>query len=320
MKIILTSLIILSLVLVSFTPYSQNPTTNAPIASVEYLDKQPPVEKKANKKKKRRRNRKNYQLRQQKKQQDNNNKEKLPITFFILAGLLFIGFVAWAIYFFPLLASGSLAASAGCLAPVITFILGFLGIFFSLIILAGVVIFTIFAIIILNRNNLKKSGKANSASSGREAIETDDFAKLQIYDKAYKELPNLAPETLDKYVNTKDSIVELKYERSKLDATEAQGRMKDKIEGKINSIDRRITEKELVLSAIEKSHADLEKLPEDKRVPYINIKIKLAKLKAKQTRYQQEDDLRSIGKLRDIEKDIQAQEEELKLLLGVRID
>jgi hypothetical protein len=318
MKITLTLLIILSLVLIPFTPFSQNTarSTSTPIASVEYLEKQPPAEKKA-KKKKRNRKRIKDQLKQEKKQQkQEKNKNKLSIAFFIVAGALLIGFVAWAIYFFPLLISGSLVASGGCLAPLLAFIVGFGGIFFSLVLLAGVVILTIFAIIIINRNKNGRVKKSNNGSTDPNQPEEKDFIKIQILDKASKDFPNLAPETLEQYVTIKNSIVELKYERSKLNS-DSTGR---RVQGKIDSIDRSITTKEAVINAIEKTHADLEPIPSHKRLPYTNIKIKLAKLELKQAQYQQDDDFRAIAKLRAVEKAIKEQEEELKLLLGIYRD
>ena len=93
--------------------------------------------------------------------------------------------------------------------------------------------------------------------------------------------------------------------------------MKHRVQGKIDNIDKRIAEKELIIASMEKSHEDLEQMPDHKRLPYTNIKIKLAKLRAEQKKYQRDDDLRSIGKLRDVENAIKEQEEELKLLLGI---
>jgi len=319
MKITLTLLIILSLVLIPFTPFSQNTATSTAIASVEYLEKQPPVEKKA-KKKKRKRKRLKQQLKQQKKHQKNNNRKGLPITFLVIASLLFIGFLAWIALFFPLLASSSLASSVGCIAPLIAVMLGVLGIFFSLILLAGVIILTIFAVIIINRNKSGRVEKASTSSTNKNQPEEDDFIKIQILDKASKDFPGLAPETLEKYVNIKDSIVELKYERSKLDAIKASGSTDRRLQEKMDSLNRSIATKEVVIDAIEEIHADLEPIPSHKRLPYTNIKIKLAKLKLKQEQYQQDDDFRSISKLREVEKAIKEQEEELKLLLGIYRD
>lgn len=317
MKITLTLLIILSLVLIPFTPFSQNTATNTAIASVEYLENQPPAEKKAKKKK---RKRIKHQFKQQKKQHKNNNRKGLPITMIAIASILFIALVAWIAYFFPLLASGSLAASAGCLAPFLILLVGFVGIFFSLILLAGVIILTIFAVIIINRNKPGRVEKASTSSTDKNQPEEEDFIKIQILDKASKDFPDLAPETLEKYVNIKDSIVELKYERSKLDAIKASGSTGRRLEGKIDNLNRSIATKETVIDAIEEIHADLEPIPSHKRLPYTNIKIKLAKLKLKQEQYQQDDDSRSISKLREVEKAIKEQEEELKLLLGIYRD
>ncbi|CAA6822503.1 MAG: Unknown protein [uncultured Aureispira sp.] len=287
------------------------------MASIEYLDKQTPVKKKASKQKKRSQKRIKKQQNQHQKQQQNKNKKGIPTTFFIIAAGLFIGLVAWALYFFPLLASGSLTASTGCLAPFIALVLGFLGIFFSIILLVGVLIFTLFAIIIIHRNKQKKE---HTAANHTQQIEADDFIKIQIQDKASKDLPYLAPETLEKYVNIKDSIVELKYERSKLNATKARGPIKDSIQRKIQHIERSITAKEALLDTIEKIHADLEPIPEHKRLAYTNIIMKLAKLKSKQKIYLQETDLRAIGRLRAVEEAIKEQEDELKRLLGMHKD
>jgi hypothetical protein len=319
MKIILTILIILSFALISFTPSPQDIATNAPIASVEYLDEKPPVERKV-KKKKRLRKRFKHQYKQNKKQQKNNKREKLPIIFIILGSVLFTGFLAWAIYFFPLLASGALASSWGCLAPLALIIFGFLGIFLSIVLLVGAVLFIVFAILILNRNNSNKPEKASTSSSDKNPPREEDYIKAQIRDKASKAFPNLAPETLEKYINIKNSIVELKYDRSKLEATEVKDIMKGRLEGKINSIDRSIAAKEMVIATIEEVHEDLEPIPDSKRLAYTNIKIKLSKLKAKQNIYQQQNDPRALDKLRDVEEAIQEQEEELKLLLGIRKD
>lgn len=318
MKITLTLLMILSLALIPFTPFSQNTArnTSTPIASVEYLEKQPPAEKKA-KKKRRNRKRIKYQLKQEKKQQkQEQNKNELSMAFFIVAGALLIGFLAWAIYYFPLVASGSLVASAGCLAPLLAFVLGFVVVFVSLVFLAGAVILTIFAIIIINRNKNGRVKKSSTGSTDSNESEEKDFIKIQILDKASKDFPNLAPETLEQYVAIKNSIVELKYERSKLNSDSRDRR----VQGKIDSINRSIATKEVVIDAIEKTHADLEPIPSHKRLPYTNIKIKLAKLELKQTQYQQDNDFRAIAKLRAIEKAIKEQEEELKLLLGIYRD
>lgn len=327
MKVILNLLIILSFILLPLSPFSQEAANSTLLASVEYLDRQPPVEKKARQgifnklkaKKKKKRHRKRFKH-QFKKQEEDNDKKGLSTSFFIIAGVLLAGLIAWGIYFFPLLASGGLASSAGCLAPLFVLVLGFLGVLFSLILVAGAIIFTIFAIKIITQNSSKNTQKAKTSSENKKQIEKDDFIKIQIQDKASKDFPSLAPETLEKYVNVKDSIVELKYERSKLEAIEARGPINARVQEKIERINARITEKEIIIDAIEKSHDDLEQLPDHKRAPYCDIRIKLAALRAKQRKYQRENDLRSIAKLRDVEDAIQEQEEELKLLLGINKD
>lgn len=310
MKIILTLLITLSFFLTSFSPFPQDATIHTPIASVEYLDKQPSIERKAKKKKRTRK-----EFKRKLKQQKNKNKKKGLSTTSILGSITFLGFLAWAIYFFPLLASGNLT-SGGLAASITGMFLGFFGILFSLMLLAGAIILTVFAIIIINRNKHGRSKKAKADSIDKKQPKKDDFIKTQILDKASKDFPNLAPETLEQYVNIKNSIVELKYERSKLNSDSGDRR----VQGKIDSIDRNITTKEAVIDAIEKTHADLEPIPSHKRLPYTNIKIKLAKLELKQAQYQQDDDFRAIAKLRAVEKAIKEQEEELKLLLGIYRD
>lgn len=316
MKIILNLLIILSLAFIPFTPFSQDTKTNTPIASVEYFDQQVPVEKKA-KQKKRARKQFKHKFKHKKKQKTDNNKKGIPTLFIILGSALFVGFLAWAIYFFPLLASGGLATSWGCLAPIGIILFGFLGIFLSLVLLAGAIILILFAILMINRNNPNRIKKDSSTSNHENQPKEDDFIRIQIQDKASKDFPNLAPETLAKYVATKDSIVELKYDRSELEAMKVNGPMKSRVQSKINSINRKIAIKEALIDSIEKTHADLEPIPKDKRLAYTNIKIKIAKLKLELEKYQQRDDFRAIGKSRDIEKAIREQEEELKLLLGI---
>lgn len=316
MKTIWTLFIILSFALIPFVPFSQDSISNTTLASVEYLNREAPIKKQKVKKKKHPRK---PLKKERKKQTDKNPRKGIPVFLMIMAGLLFASLLAWAIYFFPLLASGTLGASWGCFAPVGIFLLGFVGLFLSLILLAGVVLLIIFTIVIINRNKIEKN-KASTDSYTSEGLSKEvDYIKIQIRDKASKDFPNLPAETLEKYVAIKNYIVELKYDRSKLEAIKSRDPL-NRIQRKIDSLDEKIAAKEALIDIIEKTHVDLEAIPTSKRLAYINIKLRLARLQYEQKKYQQKDDFRSISKLRYLEKAIKEQEEALKLLLDTRND
>lgn len=311
MKLPLYWFLLLSLLAFPLQPFSQNTTSNTSIASVEYLQERTPIQKKIKKKKRK----KKFQRKFKKttKLQTTNSKKGIPTFFLIMAGILLLALIAWSIYFFPLLASGALSASWGCLAPIGILFFGFIGILFSAILIAGIVLFTFFAIRMINRKNRPAPTPNTKESTAQE----EDYIQAQIKDKASKDLPYLAPKSLEKYTNIKRNIVELKYKRSQLEAKQTNSALKNRIQREITDLNEKIARKEALVNAIEALHSDLEKMPEHKKEPYTNIKLKIAKLQFDKKKYQEREDYRAIQKQKDIDEAIQEQEEELKLLLGI---
>lgn len=310
MKNIIILLIFISLSSYPFKPFSQNTLTSTPIASVEYLKQQPPPIEKGIKKKKHKRKLRKSKFKKKTKLQTDDKRKGIPTLFFILAAVLTVGLVIWMAYYITMITSGAVAASWGCLAPLGVLFVGVFGTLLSLIMLAGIILFIIFAILILNKRNGKYTSKSSKKTPSPE---TEDYISTQIKDKASKSYPALAPKTLEKYTNLKRQIVELKYDKSALE----KKNVKDpRVAQKIDSINTKIHEKEIIISAIEKSHTDLEKIPQEKRAAYTDHKINIAKLEIELEKYQEREDGRAFEKMDQIKEKIQEQERELKLLLS----